>query len=265
MIVKNIKFQNDAVIIRAVNDDYKVDYKIALEDYDSQIIVLNKQLSSDDIDYLEESHRYYFGLTKCLKKLTYKDLTVKELRQYMNRYEDLSDNLKDRVINSLLAAGYLDQDRVIEAQIYSDQAKLKGQHKSVATLRKRGIEQQAIDEAVKAINQDDEFQRAVTRAGQIVKNQKNLSYKQQLYDLRQKLISDGFGNVDEVIDRLELQYDYQQQLQAGQYQLNKILRQYQKKYKDKKLKDACYKYLYNKGFTNEVILNLVERNLKDDN
>ena len=95
--------------------------------------------------------------------------------------------------------------------------------------------------------------------------QRNMSYKQKVYDIKQKLVSEGFTNCDEVVEKLNLSYDDNQQIQAGQYHLKKILRQYRKKYKDKKLKEMCYKYLFSKGFNSEVITNLLERNLQDDN
>ena len=68
MIVKKINYQNDFVVIKAINDDYKVDYKISLDDFDSRRIQVDKELSDDDIEYLENSHKYFFCLTKCLKK-----------------------------------------------------------------------------------------------------------------------------------------------------------------------------------------------------
>ena len=82
---------------------------------------------------------------------------------------------------------------------------------------------------------------------------------------RSDFVSEGFTNCDEVVEKLNLSYDDNQQIEAGQYQLTKILRQYRKKYKDKKLKEMCYKYLFSKGFNSEVITNLLERNLQDDN
>ena len=265
MIVKKINYQNDFVVIKAINDDYKVDYKISLDDFDSRRIQVDKELSDDDIEYLENSHKYFFCLTKCLKKLANKDLTAKEVSQYLNQFDDLSSDISQRVITTLSSAGYLDTNRVIESQFYSDQLKLKGKLKTASTLKKRGLDPSLIQDALLKVDSNEEFQRALAKAIQIEKSQRNMSYKQKVYDIKQKLVSEGFTNCDEVVEKLNLSYDDNQQIEAGQYHLTKILRQYRKKYKDKKLKEMCYKYLFSKGFNSEVITNLLERNLQDDN
>ena len=51
MIVKKINYQNDFVVIKAINDDYNVDYKISLDDFDSRRIQVDKELSDDDIAF----------------------------------------------------------------------------------------------------------------------------------------------------------------------------------------------------------------------
>ena len=70
--------------------------------------------------------------------------------------------------------------------------------------KKRGLDPSLIQDALLKVDSNEEFQRALAKAIQIEKSQRNMSYKQKVYDIKQKLVSEGFTNCDEVVEKLNL-------------------------------------------------------------
>lgn len=265
MLIKNIKYEKSAVIIIVEDDNEKIKFQISLDDYIEGKYKVNNILDEMQLEQLQKAHRYYYCYKKCISKLQHKDYSIKEIRDYLNEYIDLTDKEKEEVIDKLKKQGFLEDRMTAESQLYCDQIKLVGKKKSAFKMKKRGIESQVIEEVLGKINLNEEKERGIKKASQLFNSTKNKSYKETIFCIKNKLKEEGFENIDDILNDLAIEYDEQKEESALRYQFAKIKRMYSKKYKGKALYNAYYKYLLSKGFENELIArNLAKENEDED-
>lgn len=265
MLIKNIKYEKSAVVIIVEDDNEKINFQISLDDYIDGKYKVNDILDEMQLEQLQKDHKYYYCYKKCINRLQHKDYSIKEIREYLNEYIDLTDKEKEKIITDLKKQGFLEDRMTAESQLYYDQIKLVGKKKSAFKMKKRGIESQVIEDILGKVNLNEEKERGIKKASQLLNSIKNKSYKETIFYIKNKLKEEGFENTDDILNDLAIEYDIQKEENALRNQLSKIKRIYSKKYKGKALYNAYYKYLLSKGFENELIAqNLIKENEDED-
>ena len=99
-----------------------------------------------------------------LRKLGMADMSAHEVRLWL-RERDLDDNSVEELLGKVEHLGYVDDFRLAE-QLTGRLVLRKGQGRSAIALelRKRNLNQSAIDEALANIDQGDELNRAIDQA-----------------------------------------------------------------------------------------------------
>ena len=253
MRIEKIKAENNDITVNVEDEQDKIKFRISLDDFLRLGCKKGQELEQQQLDSLQKAHRYYFCYRKCLNKLQLKDYTVKEISNYLDKYADLLADEKEKIINDLISQKFLCDELTAESQLYCDQIKLIGKKKSAYKMRKRGVDKQIISDILSKTSAEEEKQRGIIKGQQLLKNIKNKSYKETIYYLRSKLSEEGFENIDEIMSDLAVEYDRQKEINALTHQMKKISRSYKKRYSEKALINAYYKYLLSKGFESDLI------------
>ncbi|MDO4378506.1 MAG: RecX family transcriptional regulator [Erysipelotrichia bacterium] len=265
MRIEKIKAENNSIVIAVEDEQNKIRFRISLDDFLRLGCKKGQELDQQKFESLQKAHRYYFCYRKCCNKLQLKDYSVKEISDYLDKYVDLLADEKEKIINDLISQNFLRDELTAESQLYCDQVKLIGKKKSAYKMRKRGIDKQIIDDTLSKIDNEEEMQRGIIKGKQLLKTIKNKSYKETIYYLRNKLSEEGFGNIDEIMSDLAVEYDQEKEVSALIYQMKKISRLYKKRYSKKALSSAYYKYLLSKGFESNLIAQeLAKENENED-
>ena len=257
MIIEKIKAHKDYVKIEVANEDLKTTFKIGLDDYLSLNYRVNQELKDEEISKLEKIHLITFSYNKCLRRLESSDRSVKEIRELLYPIKELTKKDKNEIIEKLKAAGFLSDEAVVETQFYIDSIKQIGKNKTIQTLRKRGIDKEIIEKYSEKIDDKQQFEMAVIKAERILATIRNKSFNQTINILKERLMRDGFENVNEVVLALDLQKDEQNEYESVKIAYDKALRRYKNKYSGKKLYYNIYRYLLTKGFDSSLIKEII--------
>ncbi|MGI6510708.1 MAG: hypothetical protein ACOX1L_09090 [Erysipelotrichaceae bacterium] len=253
MIVEKIKANKDHVRIQIGNQDYKTIFKVSLDDYLSLNYRVNQKLNETEIEKLKKMHLLAYSYNKCLRKLESSDRSEKEIRELLYPIKDLTDEDKNKIVEKLKLSGFLSDEAVVETQFYVDSIKQIGKNKTIQTLKRRGIDSRLIEQYSAGVDDKQQFEMAVLKAEKILATIKNRSFRETVNILKERLIKDGFENVNEVIAALDLSKDEQNEYESVRIAYDKALRRYKNKYSDKKLYYNIYRYLLTKGFDSSLV------------
>ncbi len=253
MIVEKIKASKDYVRIEIGNQDYKTTFKISLDDFLALNYKIGQNLNEEQLNELEKMHLLAYSYNKCLRRLESSDRSEKEIRDLLYTIKELTAEDKDKIVEKLKLFGFLSDEAVVETQFYVDSIKQIGKKKTIQTLKRRGINTSLIEQYSENVDCTQQFEMAILKAERILPSIKDKSYRETINILKERLLKDGFENVDEVIKALDIKKDEHQEYESAKNAYNKALRRYKNKYSDKKLYYNIYRYLLTKGFDSNLV------------
>lgn len=259
-IVKNIKYRivktkelQDGVIIYLDNKD-KI--HLSVDSYFENAI--NKQIGLDDKLYekLKNEERLYLAYRGVLRKLSSKDYTIKQIKDYLYIKKELHKNEVDEIINRLCNYGLLDDDKYCFNRTNYLNRQLLSVKQIKIKLSNEGISKDLIDKYV-INNSEDEYAKVnklVSKYSNSIKNKSTLAIKQNILN---KLVNAGYSYdiCKETIEKLNIRNDCE--LDLLKKENVKANKKYSKKYDDYELRSHIYAYLINKGFKSEDIKKVI--------
>ena len=255
MQIEKITVKNEIAKITVGDEEKSIVYKMSVTDLIEGKYTLNQQLTEQDMAELADKHLYFYAYNKCLKKLANADRSQKEIEDTLKEVRGLKHSQREKIVESLKSMGYLSDEAVVESQLYIDQTKLLGRKKTKYILTQRGVDKAIADEVLNEVDISQEIERGIQKAEKISKLLKNKSYKDKIQTIRNRLMADGFENIDDIISGLDLQKDQQQEETVLHKCALTAVRKYSNKYSGRKLYDSCFKYLMSKGFETDMIRN----------
>ncbi len=252
-VVTKVTIKESFVKIVVEDDEKRIEFKISVNDYLEHPYRLNEELQQKDIDRLNHDHTYFYAYNHALRKLGYSDYSQKEMEDLLAKIKDLPANDRRQIVQSLKECGYLSDEAVSANQLYVDQNKLVGVKKTRRTLKQRGVDPQVSEPLLSEVDEQDELQRGLKKAQMISRKIHGKSHKEMLETIRQRLVSDGFENVSEIMEALDLPMDYEKEQANLELAAGKARQRYQNKYSGRQLKNAVYKYLTGKGYQSDMI------------
>lgn len=251
--LKQIKVHDDIVSITVEDEETERKYRILLNDYLGHPLSDHQQLSEDDIKRLDEQHTYCYGYLKCIRKLSLRDQSEKELNDLLDDVFGLSQEGKQRIMASLKGQGLVNDENVAASQLFTDQNKLLGRKKTLYNLLDRGISRSLAQRIIDEVDEKQELTRGIQRGQRIIQHYKNKSQRQQKNQLYQQLLVAGYDNVDEIIARMDLPFDEEKEEENLKRDLTKALARYKHKYSGRQLYQHVYQHLLTKGYQSAII------------
>ena len=250
--IKKIKIMEDYVMIFLEEDKIM----IPIESYFSYGIRNLKGLDDNLLIKIKDEEIYLKAYRSCLRKLTVKDHTIKQIRDHLNKSE-LNEEKKQEIIDKLISYGMLDDDKYTENRIiYYDRSNLSNRQIK-EKLKKDGIQEEIINRYLLK-DENREREKACTIAEKYANTLKNKSLAGKKQSILNKLVNSGYSYEvsKNIINELDLKCDNEIELLQKEYQ--KAKKKYEKKYSDYELRQRIYGFLLNKGFNNDDIKKVME-------
>ena len=251
-LIKKLKIREDYVMVFLEDDKIM----IPVESYFSYGIKDLKGLDDDLLTQLKKEEIYLKAYRSCLRKLSVKDHTVKQIRDHLKKTE-LDDDQRNEMIDKLISYGMLDDEKYTENRInYYDRSNLSNRQMK-EKLKKDGIREETINRYLPN-NEKREREKAAFIAEKYERTIKNKSLNSKKQAILNRLVSAGYSydTAKNAVNGLEISSDNEIELLKKEYL--KAKKKYEKKYSDYDLRQRIFGSLLNKGFSSEDIKKVVE-------
>ena len=204
-------------------------------------------LNQEIYDSLKREERLYLGYISCLRKLSIKDYSIKQVSDYLKNNKKLYIDEINAIINKLINYGLLDDDKYCQSRVPYLNKQLLSNKQIKLKLIKEGINSELIDKYV-INNSEEEYRKAYLLANKYSSLSKKKSINAFKQNILSKLVNAGYSYDDSksAIENLDIKNDNELTLLKKEYL--KAKNKYEKKYEDYDLKKHIYSYLLNKGF-----------------
>ena len=263
MILKSVQHKNDVVECEFENKNRSLKIVVSSEMFVKLGLRKGNELSRETIEELLEHEQAVKAYQSCIRKISTKDRSRKEMYDYLIENTTLDIGQINLIIEHLETRKYIDDEAFAKDTVTSLQALLQGKQKIIQTLRKKGISQEIIDRVIQTDMIESEVENALTLAEKVKPNIKDKSVRLKKQKLTQKLMTQGFDfNVIELVMRsLNFTEDEKGELDVLRKAALKAKRKYASKFNGTGLRNAVFSYLDHQGFNLDdiyIILNEME-------
>ncbi|MBQ1522819.1 MAG: RecX family transcriptional regulator [Erysipelotrichaceae bacterium] len=257
--VSRLRVDDDYTRIYVTDNETETAFVITTSDYFDLKIAQDQGITEQQYNLLTKLHAYAYGYRKAIKKLAYKDQSVREISELLDSIRHLDADGKRRIMKELTDSGYLNDEQLVKNEIETDQIKLIGRKKTEFNLLKRGIDRDLVEKYINEIDESFEVKRGMEKAQMLLKGIHDKSFRETVMNLKTKLIGAGYDSstADEIIGRLELSADKETENGNLRQEYEKALRRYSRKYSGYELKQKLYSYLYGKGYSSDDIKHVI--------
>ncbi|MBN2850033.1 MAG: RecX family transcriptional regulator, partial [Erysipelotrichaceae bacterium] len=263
----NVHAKNDAVecLFTGKEDNLKV--TVSIETFLKKGLRRDKVISEETLQELMLDEKVVKAYQACIRKLTLRDRTRKEMYDYLTQETELPIKQINDLIEVMEQRGYIDDLRYVNSAVMNLRTLLQGRKKIVRSLMQKGIPYEMIEKALTEDITDDEVNLAQRWAEKTLPSIKDKSLRLKKQLMRQKLHAQGFESSisDLVMQRLNFADDERQELDRLRKTAAKARKRYESKSTGSKLRNQIYRYLGSQGYQAEdIYLVLNEMEWKDD-
>ena len=254
--IKEIKVTNNFILITL---DDKRSFKISEDDYFEYKFKAETDLSDAEITNLERISNFHAAYMRALNRIKYKDRTEYEIRQTVYDEFKLIKPEVDKIINKLKRYDYINDKRYLLELVERSQMKFHGYNKIKDSLIQVRINSNLIEEYL-IYDEEKDFELATLFATRSLKTIRNHNYSQTLNKLRSRLLYRGFNNglITRVIEEINVAYNDSQEKDLLKKDFDKVFKRYQKQHENFELTSRVFNYLASRGYSYELINELLE-------
>lgn len=203
---------------------------------------------------IENEDSFYKAYQKTLNYLSHSLRTEKQIRDYLFKNE--LGHFNERIIEKLKTAKLIDD--LVYAQSYvrsRANVNQKGPRNIEQELKQKGVHEKHILTALDEYSEEQELENAIELAEKKWTKTKNSSEFETVQKIKKYLVNKGysFEVADQAIDAIDTEKDEDEEYDALKRVAEKAHRRYSRKHEGFELTQRLRKYLYSKGFRNELI------------
>ena len=199
-----------------------------------------------------------------IRKLKIRDYTRKEMQIYFNRLPGLANEDVEALLCELEEKGYINDQLYLQEKIEKMQFSLMGKGNIRRTLMNKGIAREDIDQALDALDDEEESQKAIQMAEKLMATIKDKSKKMKKQTIVKKLINLGYDSDVALSASENLNFEDEDDHSALIKTIQKAQRNYARKYQGKDLRNKIILYCMQKGFVREDVINQLEEMEEND-
>lgn len=266
--VIKIKNLDDYVRIYVENDseDQPLKILITVEDYFLYKIRIGTMLDRYIVEEFQHQEIKLEAYRGAIRKLKIRDYTRKEMKLYFNRLPGLSADDVEELLRELEEKGYINDQLYLQEKIDKMQYSLMGKGNMRRNLMSKGISKEDIDQALNALDEEGERQRASQMAEKLMTSIKDKSKKMKKQTIVKKLINLGYDSDVALSASETLNFEDEDDHNALVKTIAKANRNYSRKYHGQDLRNKVMIYCMGKGFLREDVANqLDEMEWNDEN
>ncbi|ENH95761.1 hypothetical protein J416_14397 [Gracilibacillus halophilus YIM-C55.5] len=212
-------------------------------------------ISDELIEQLKEKDSFYKVYTLSLRYLSYRMRSEKEIIDYLHQKEVDIETIK-AVVQRLKQEKWLDDLAFAESFVRTRlQMAVKGPLLIRKELADKGVSNESIEQALIQYPFEDQMEKIDKWLNKQNQMSSKKSYKQQLENLKQRLMQKGFTQdaIQEALQQHSFEKDPNEEYQAVVYQGEKLIQKYKRKAAGSQLRQKVTAALYRKGFSFDVI------------
>ena len=252
--ISKIKESNNYIVLYLDNDEKLY---VSIEAYFKHNLANLKGFDNKTYELLKKEENLILGYNTVLKKLSVKDHSIKQIKDFLYLKRKLNSDEVNKIIDKLIQYNLLDDEKYCIERINYLNEQLFSIKQIKNKLKNEGISNELIEKYIVSDSNKEyeKINKLVNKYLNTIKN-KSLNAKKQL--ILNKVVNLGF-NYDDVkmaIDSLNIKVDNEYELLKKEYL--KIKNKYQRKYESYDLKYRISGYLMNKGFKLEDINKVME-------
>lgn len=258
--VIKIKAADDSMKIYVINDkeDEPIKITISLDDYFTLKIQKHTLLDRNTVNELQHKERVIHAHKLCIRKLSMRDYTTKELRQYLKNQRLIEDKEIEQILNELTHKGYLNDYQYMMNKIEKMQYSLQSKGKIIQSLVEKGISHEEVAKALAQYDEAEESAKAVKLAEKLKSSVKDKSSSMKRKVIAQKLVRQGFESNVAYHASEAVEFDDEDDQGALQKTMMKAIRTNQRKYHGTELRNRVIRTCIQKGFKSSDVLSLID-------
>lgn len=265
--IDSVKLKDTTVKLEVSDDKTVTVFVMFAIDYFALNLKEGQTINGEQYQELKKLHSYCFAYQKCLKKLTNRDLSVREIQEILDAQLALDQLQKQQIIDNLKELGLLDDEALIINRIEYDQARLTGKKKTEYDLEERGLDRELVRRYTEEVSFDAEVERCRQKAALLHKVITKKSFRETMADLRRKLAAGGFeaAVISAAIGGLDFEADEETERENLKSAVNRALRQYSRNLEGLQLRRKVFNYCLAKGFSKDVITDILNTMEAEEN
>ena len=253
MFLKETEVRGNNVILKLTDGDEEEKISLSTDDFYAFRLHSGMEISNDRYREIKAAAEKTAVFAKCLHKLTSRDRSVQEMKDWLSTQLKITDALRDEMIQRLEKLGWLDDERYCREQITAMKNSLKGKKLIRDTLLRKGLSVRLVDECLQSF--DDEADNARRCAEKILRSRSGGSLKKTREEIRTKLMQRGYSaslasETAERMDYSSLAEKQDENLQAG---MRKTRKRLSRKYSGYELRSRLYRWGMQQGYAADVI------------
>ena len=258
--VIKIKSADDFMRIYVINDkeDEPIKITISLDDYFTLKIQKHTLLDRNTVNELQHKERLLHAHKQCIRKLSMRDYTTKELRQYLKNQRVLEEAEIEQILTDLTHKGYLNDYQYMMNKIEKMQYSLQSKGKIIQSLVDKGISHDEVAQALADYDDSQESAKAVKLAEKLKSTVKDKSLSMKRKVIAQKLVRQGFESNVAYRASEAVEFEDEDDKNALQKTMMKAIRANQRKYQGTQLRNRVIHACIKKGFKSSDVLSLID-------
>lgn len=224
-------------------------------------------LTAEEVADLIEMEEAVKAYQMCLRKLSVKDRSRKEMYDWLTQNTKLGIEDINKIIERLEKSNFIDDYRYTKESVFNLKGALSGEKKIFNILRKKGITPDMINEVLESSrNDNEEYNNALKWAKKTQGTIRDKSVKMRKQVLFQKLVNQGYSG--EVLSRVMMDIDFEKDERDEMEVLRKVAgkckKRNERKYQGTQLRNVVYRYCATQGFDVEDIYVILDEMRWDD-
>lgn len=258
--VIKIKSADDFMRIYVINDkeDEPIKITISLDDYFTLKIQKHTLLDRNTVNELQHKERLLHAHKQCIRKLSMRDYTTKELRQYLKNQRVLEEAEIEQILTDLTHKGYLNDYQYMMNKIEKMQYSLQSKGKIIQSLVDKGISHDEVAQALADYDDSQESAKAVKLAEKLKSTVKDKSLSMKRKVIAQKLVRQGFESNVAYHASEAVEFEDEDDKNVLQKTMMKAIRANQRKYQGTQLRNRVIHACIKKGFKSSDVLSLID-------
>lgn len=252
--ITKIKESNNYIILYLDNNEKLY---VSIEAYFKLNLANLKGFDNKTYELLKKEENLILGYNAVLKKLSVKDHSIKQIKDFLYLKRKLNSDEVNKIIDKLIQYNLLDDEKYCIERINYLNEQLFSIKQIKNKLKNEGISNELIEKYIVS-DSNKEYEKVYKLVNKYLNSVKNKSLNAKKQLILNKVVNLGF-NYDDVkmaIDSLDIKVDNEYELLKKEYL--KIKNKYQRKYESYDLKYRISGYLMNKGFKLEDINKVME-------
>lgn len=223
----------------------------------------NARIHNEELAELIIIEKYAKAYQACLKKISFKDRTVKEIYDYLTQETTLDIKQINAIVEKLEQKGLLNDLNYALYYVEKAITAFQGRANIERSLKKKGICIEFIDQALNQQDDQDEVRYALKYANKVKHTVKDKSLKEKKTIIKRKMFAHGYRMelINDALEQLTFVDDELNELNALRKNADKAYRRFEKRLNGTTLRNAVFKACVTKGFNYEdiyLVLNEME-------